>query len=193
MRSGRLPLKDIGNVVAEVFESGPDAARFGSTPRRSTVLGKRVSGGDDTLQVELAQTDQFSVQTYRTYELEEETVRDQESLMSEMKRNVRPLSSLEGREDAGQWARCGRGEEAEGEDTVRMEGEDEYGARLDETVHPPSPPFFRSDTAETAHREWASQPTPQVVSALDSPQFATPVSSRRGSKKENEGEMEDTL
>ncbi|KAK2941711.1 hypothetical protein BLNAU_23373 [Blattamonas nauphoetae] len=163
MRSGRLPLKDIGKVVAEVFESGPDAAR----------VGEEGEWGDDTLQVELAQTDQFSVQTYRTYELEEETVRDQEN--------------------AGQWARCGRGEEAEGEDTVRMEGEDEYGARLDETVHPPSPPFFRSDTAETAHREWASHPTPQVVSALDSPQFATPVSSRRGSKKENEGEMEDTL
>ncbi|KAK2949021.1 hypothetical protein BLNAU_16021 [Blattamonas nauphoetae] len=149
--------------------------------------------GEDTLVVELAQTDRFSVLTDRTQEWEEETAKGKEGEMSEKKRNVRPLSSLEGREDAGQWARCGRGEEAEGEDTVRMEGEDEDGARLDDTVHPPSPPFFRSDTAESTRREWTPHPTPQVVSALDSPQFATPVSSRRGSKKRNEGEMEDTL
>ncbi|KAK2960465.1 hypothetical protein BLNAU_4682 [Blattamonas nauphoetae] len=157
-RRFQLPLLDIGNVVAEDFETGPDAARFGSTPRLSTVLGKRGNGGEDTLLVELAQTDRFSVLIYRTHEWEDETARAKEGEMSEKKRNVRPLSSLEGEKT------------------------------LDN-----GPPFFCSDTAEIARREWASHPTPQVVSALDSPQFATPVSSRRGSKKENEGEMEDTM
>ncbi|KAK2955759.1 hypothetical protein BLNAU_9295 [Blattamonas nauphoetae] len=66
-----LPL-DIGKVVAEDFETGSDAVRFGSTPRLSTVLGKRGNGGEDTLLVELAQSDRFSVQTYRTHEWEEE-------------------------------------------------------------------------------------------------------------------------